>query len=432
MNVRHLAVKALTPLLLQSSSLKYTLKLQLKECPEQQRPYLQELCYGSMRYLTQLSHILDKLSSKKIKTKDQDVKATILIGLYQLYKLNTPHHAAISETVDVCVLLNKRWATGFVNATLRRFQRERESIIDSLQNNNSFVYNHPQWFIEKLKHNWPDQWEQILQANDAHPPLTLRVNTQCVSRETLLDSLAEQGIDAFKTPYSQSGVTLSKATDIVQLEEFQAGLISVQDESPQLAGELLAPKQGDLILDACSAPGGKLLHLLELTQNIDCEVQGLELEQHRAQRIEENFERLNLSCKIHIADATKQQWWDGRLYDKILLDTPCSATAVIRRNPDIKLMRRSEDIHQVAKLQREILTNMWSMLKPGGTLLYATCSIFQQENEKLIAGFCKRNEDVEHIAIDAKWGVEREYGRQLFPAEKGHDGFYYARLIKTV
>ncbi len=432
MNVRHLAVKALTPLLLQSSSLKYTLKAQLRDCPEQQRPFLQELCYGSMRHLTQLDAFLEVLSPKKIKAKDQDIKATILIGLYQLYKLNTSDHAAISETVDVCLLLNKRWATGFVNATLRRFQREQAELESSLASNNSFVFNHPEWYIEKLKHNWPSQWQDILHANDQHPPLTLRVNTKLVSRETLMETLSEEGIDTYKTEHSQYGITLSKATDIVSTQVFQDGLISVQDEAPQLAADLIDPKPNDLILDACSAPGGKLLHLLELAQSMDVEVQGLELEQHRADRIVENFERLGLDCHIHIADATEKDWWDGRLYNKILLDTPCSATAVIRRNPDIKVMRKSEDIHQLAKLQKQILTNMWSMLAEGGTLVYATCSIFKQENERLIASFCKEHEDAKHIPIDADWGEQREYGRQLFPVVDKHDGFYYAVLSKSV
>ncbi len=431
MNVRYLAVKAITPLLQQSSSLKYTLKTQLRDCPEQQRPFLQELCYGSMRHLTQLNAFLDQISAKKIKAKDQDVKATILIGIYQLYKLNTPEHAAISETVDVCQLLNKRWATAFVNATLRRFQREQTQLTESLQLINSFNFNHPDWYIEKLKHNWPTQWQDILRANDQHPPLTLRVNTQLVSRETLISKLSKEGIDSFETEYSKFGITLSKPTDIVSTEVFQQGLISVQDEAPQLAAELIDPQNDDLILDACSAPGGKLLHILELTKGMNTEVQGLELEQHRADRIKENFDRLDLQCQIHIADATQKDWWDGRLYDKILLDTPCSATAVIRRNPDIKVMRQSEDIHQLAKLQKQIIANMWAMLAKGGTLVYATCSIFQQENERLIASFCKENEDAIHTPIDAGWGMQREFGRQLFPVNEKHDGFYYAVLKKS-
>lgn len=431
MNARYLAVKAITPLLQQTSSLKYSLKANINACPEQQRAFFQELCYGSMRFYPQLEAITNQLLKKKLKNKDQDIKALIFIGLYQLYKLRTADYAAINQTVDVCEALKKPWATGLVNAALRRFQREQTQILDKLSSDISFKFNHPAWYIEKLKHNWPDNWQQILLANDQHPPLTIRVDTKKVSRETLLQQLIKQGIKAANTPYSRYGIQFEQATDITQIEEFQKGYFSVQDEAPQLAADLVAPQNGELILDACSAPGGKLLHLLEISKDKSTEIQGLEIEQHRADRIKENFDRLGLSCQLHIADACSTDWWDGRHYHKILLDTPCSATAVIRRNPDIKLMRKSEDIHSIAKLQKSILDNMWSMLATDGYLIYATCSIFQQENERLIASFCKQNQDAKHLPIDSHWGEHREYGTQVFPQAHGADGFYYAVLQKV-
>ncbi|OUS31025.1 16S rRNA (cytosine(967)-C(5))-methyltransferase ['Osedax' symbiont bacterium Rs2_46_30_T18] len=431
MNVRQLAVKTLTPLLCDSGALKYSLQKNLVDCPDNLKPLLQQLCYGSMRHYPQLLCILNKLVSKPLKPKDADIQALLLIGLYQLYKLRIAEHAAISETVDVCKALKKPWATSLVNATLRNFQRQQSTIIEQLSSDKSFKYNHPHWFIEKLKHNWPEQWQSILAANDLHPPLTLRTNISKVSRETLLNKLQRQGIAAKETEYSKYGLILEIPTDVTAIEGFSTGEFSVQDEAAQLAAPLVDPQEGENILDACSAPGGKLLHLLELNQGKATTFQGLELEQHRAERIAENFQRINLACKLHIGDATNRDWWNGKLFDKILLDAPCSATGVIRRNPDIKLLRKSEDIHSIVKLQRAILENLWGLLKNKGRVIYATCSIFPQENENMIASFLREHEDARHIEINENWGVSRKYGRQLFPAADANDGFYYAIIEKT-
>jgi len=430
MNVRQLAVQALTPLLNDSSSLKYSLKKQLERCPENQRPFLQELCYGSMRYFPRLNSILSKLVAKPLRSKDSDIKALLIIGLYQLNNLRIAEHAAISETVDVCKSLNKPWATSLVNATLRNFQREKEQLAESLSEDIPFKYNHPDWFVNKLMHNWPDHWIDILKANDDHPPLSIRVNSNIVSRETYANTLIIENIESSPTPFSKTGLTLDKPTDITKLQGFDNGTFSVQDEAAQIAACLINPEDGENILDACSAPGGKLLHLLELAKEKQTTVQGIELEASRAERIKENFTRLGMDCPLHIADATTQEWWDKKPFDKILLDAPCSATGVIRRNPDIKLLRKAEDIHSIAKLQKQILENMWAMLKKGGTIVYATCSIFPQENEKIVASFIKNNDDAEHVKIAADWGYERDFGRQLFPKQKGHDGFYYAMIRK--
>jgi len=431
MNARHAAILVISPLLNQSSSLKYSLAKHSPSCSAEEKPFLQELCYGSLRYYPQLDAIITQLISKPLKRKDNDVYAIIMIGIYQLYKMRVAEHAAISETVQLCKTIKKNWATGLVNATLRNFQRCKDELIEEFSANDPyFSFNHPSWFIEKLKANWPDQWQDILDANDDHPPLTLRVNTSKVPRETFSKKLADNGIETSPGLYSNQGLYLSKPTDVTKIEGFEEGLFSVQDEAAQLAAGLLNIQPSDNILDACSAPGGKLMHILELTENSDVRVQGLELEKIRADKIKENFERLNINCELHIADAACKDWWDGELFDKILLDAPCSATGVIRRNPDIKLLRKSEDIHQTAKLQMQILTNLWETLKNGGRLVYATCSIFTQENEKIIQKFLKDNEDASHIKIDSNWGTTREYGKQLFPSKNLNDGFYYAILEK--
>ncbi|MCJ8338395.1 MAG: 16S rRNA (cytosine(967)-C(5))-methyltransferase RsmB [Pseudomonadales bacterium] len=431
MNARLLAVKTLAPLLCDSGALKYSLQRHLLDCPENQKPLLQQICYGSMRYYPQLICIINKLVNKPLKTKDADIQALLLIGIYQLFKLRIPEHAAISETVEICKSLNKPWATSLVNATLRNFQRKQSALVEQLLSDNSFKYNHPQWFIEKLKHNWPDQWQAILTANDLHPPLTLRTNLNKVSRETLLKKLQQQEIAAKKTEFSIYGITLEKPTDVNTLEGFSAGEFSVQDEAAQLAAQLVDPKPGETILDACSAPGGKLLHMLELSPDKTTTFKGLELEPHRAERIIENFQRVQLDCELYVGDATNREWWDGKLFDKILLDAPCSATGVIRRNPDIKLLRKSEDIHSIAKVQKAILENLWGLLKNKGRIIYATCSIFPQENEKIISSFIRDHDDARHIKIDAQWGSRREHGRQLFPSADAHDGFYYAIIEKS-
>ena len=431
MNARISAVLTLTPLLGNSGSLKYSLKNQISDCPENQRALMQELCYGTMRYYPKLLSILSVIVKKPLKNKDNDITALLLIGLHQLINMNIADHAAISQTVDVCKLLKKPWATSLVNATLRSYQRDQQEITQQLQTDNSFVFNHPEWFVEKLRHNWPDDWQSILRANDEHPPLTIRVNTNKVSRETFKQLLENQGISCFETKHSPCGLTLGKPTDVKLIEGFVEGLFSVQDEAAQLAGLLTNPQDEDNILDACSAPGGKLVHLLELSSAKAVRVQGLELEQHRAEKIVENFSRLGLECQLHVADASGRDWWDGQLFNKILLDAPCSATGVIRRNPDIKLLRNAEDIHKIVKLQKAILHNLWGMLETNGEIVYATCSIFPQENEKIIAAFLRENPDAEHREIEADWGQKRPYGRQLFPVAGANDGFYYAVLKKN-
>ncbi len=431
MNARILAVLTLAPLLGNSSSLKYSLNNNISDCPDTQRALMQELCYGTMRYYPKLLSILSLIVKKPLKNKDNDITAVLLIGLHQLCNMNIADHAAISQTVDVCKLLKKPWATSLVNATLRTYQRDQQKIAQQLQCDNSFVFNHPEWFVEKLRHNWPDDWQSILSANDEHPPLTVRVNTNKVSRETFKKLLKNQGISCFETRHSPCGLTLEKPVDVKLIDGFVEGLFSVQDEAAQLAALLTNPQDKDNILDACSAPGGKLVHLLELSNTKTVRVQGLELEAHRAEKIEENFSRLGLKCELHVADASGRDWWDGQLFNKILLDAPCSATGVLRRNPDIKLLRTAEDIHNIVKLQKAILNNLWGMLETNGNIIYATCSIFPQENEKIIAAFLREHPDAEHREIDADWGQKRPCGRQLFPTAGANDGFYYAVLRKN-
>jgi 16S rRNA (cytosine967-C5)-methyltransferase len=427
-NIRLVAANTLLPLLNNTGSLSSHLPSAQALVAANDRALLQELCYGTARHFPQLMAIAHQLLDRPMRSRDDDVLCVLLVGLYQLMAMRIPAHAAISESVDAVKSLDKPKHAGLVNAILRRFEREKDTLLESLQSDEAFRFNHPDWFVQKLRANWPTQWEAILTANNQHPPMTLRVNRLKATRDTYLTQLSDEGIDAFATPFSEDGITLATPCDVQILPGFDEGVVSVQDEAAQLAAELVNPQAGERILDACAAPGGKLCHLLEMRP--DCTVDALEVDQRRATRIDENLSRLGLNANVIIGDASQTDWHQGELYDRILVDAPCSATGVIRRNPDIKIVRQGEAIHTLATLQHSILTTLWGLLKPGGQLVYATCSVFSQENDKQIARFIKAHPDATAVPIDAAWGEAQTYGRQLFPTTGGHDGFYYAVLTK--
>jgi 16S rRNA (cytosine967-C5)-methyltransferase len=429
MNLRTLAAQTLAPLLQHRGSLNATLPTSLYTCVPRDRALLQQLCYGTMRFEPRLALIADHLLQKPFRDKDADLQALVLLGLYQLDQTRIADHAAISETVDATADLNKNWARGLVNAVLRRFQRERDSIMEELGDNPRLQYNHPDWMIGKLQQNWPEHWPQIMLANDQPAPMTLRLNTRQSSREAYLEQLYIAGIEATPGTFADTAIYLTQACDVTELPGFDEGLVSVQDEAAQLSATLLDLKPGQRVLDACAAPGGKLCHLLEHEPAL-AHVEAVELDSRRAERIKQNLQRLKLNCTLTQGDAASDSWWDGQSYDRILIDAPCSATGVIRRHPDIKYLRRNEDLKRLADLQLAILENCWNMLSPGGKLLYATCSVFPQENERLLARFIKARPEVQHLPIEADWGHVRPLGRQLFPQPDGHDGFYYAVLEK--
>ncbi|MGB0732134.1 MAG: 16S rRNA (cytosine(967)-C(5))-methyltransferase RsmB [Pontibacterium sp.] len=430
-NIRTMAANVLAPILRHEGTLHTTLPRALVYCPEREQPLLKQLCYGVMRDLPRLNTLAKGLLQRPFKARDFDVRALVLLGLYQLRSMRIPEHAAVHETVEASHDLGKSWAASLLNGLLRRYQREEEAREANLLTTSEGQYNHPDWFIEKLRHNWPEQFEAILEANnDTAPPMTLRVNQRCVSRDDYLKHLSTAGIVAQATPYSVDGIVLSTACDVEKLPHFAQGWVSVQDEAAQLSAQLLDLKPKQRFLDACSAPGGKLCHALELQPDLAC-ADALELERHRIGRIEDNLSRLQLDADVFQGDASNLDWWDEQSYDRILVDAPCSATGVIRRNPDIKYLRKGEDIKGQSDLQLAILQNLWHCLRPNGRLVYATCSIFPQENERLIKRFLAAQPDAVHQPIDADWGEERSFGRQLFPRVQSHDGFYYAVLTKT-
>jgi len=389
---------------------------------------LQQLCYGTLRYLPQLELLAAQLLKKPLKTKDQDVQALILIGLYQLLHSRIPAHAAISETVQAAVKLKKPWAKALLNGLLRNVQRQPE-LQEQLRRDPVFTFAHPRWLIKRLKQAWPDYWQQILEQNNLQAPMSLRINQSQTDRQTYSHKLSEQAIEHRIGEFADSALTLKSATDVEDLPDFQQGYVSVQDEAAQLAAGLLKLETGQRVLDACSAPGGKTCHILESADQLQC--LALDVSPDRLARVEENLERIGLRCELIAADAAESQWWDGQTFDRILLDAPCSATGVIRRNPDIKQLRRESDIENLAELQLRILENLWQMLSSNGRLVYATCSVLPDENEQVVSRFLESHPEASEVVIEAAWGIKRPAGRQLFPQQGGHDGFYYAVIEKT-
>jgi 16S rRNA (cytosine967-C5)-methyltransferase len=429
-SVRLAATQIITRILQGQGSLSSLLAPAQSKIPEQDKSLLQQLCFGACRYYPQLDLILAQLLEKPLRNKDLDIKALLIIGLYQLQHTRVADHAAISETVEVTRELKKDWASKLVNGVLRRFQREQQKILEQFNSVTGFQQNHPEWLVAMLKKNWPDHLNQILAANDQHPPFCLRLNTKKISRADYLNLLAAQKIEAEATQFSPYGIRLAQACSPTLLPFFDQGWISVQDEAAQLTADLLQVSQGQKILDACAAPGGKTTHLLELEPDLN--LTALDMEERRLVRLRENLVRLELKANVRAADASQpESWWDGNLFDRILLDAPCSATGIIRRHPDIKILRQPDDIQKLADLQLGLLKNLWPLVKPGGILLYATCSILQRENSKIIQNFLQQHTDAVENRIEADWGEPQIHGRQLFPQVNGHDGFYYARLVKN-
>ena len=395
-----------------------------------QRALLQELCYGTLRWYYRLDALLQRLLKKPLKQRDADVRCVLLVGLYQLDQLAMPQRVAVNETVQATHALNKQWASGLVNGVLRNYQRQAAALEAGVAAEFVSGYAHPAWLIEQLQFDWPNDWEQILTANNARPPFSLRVNRQRITRTEYLETLAGQSLDANLLEYTSSGVQLDKPVPVDVLPGFSAGYVSVQDGAAQLAAGLLDLHPGQRVLDACAAPGGKTAHILESQPDLAM-VTAVDIEPHRLARIEENLSRLSLhACQIAGDVAAPSAWWDGKRYDRILLDVPCSASGVIRRHPDIKLLRKPGDITKLVSAQARLLQAMWPLLSSGGMLLYCTCSVLAVENSQQIAAFLETQEDAAEVKIEAVWGRECQHGRQIFPGENEMDGFYFACLTR--
>ena len=430
MDVRVAAAVAIAEVL-RGRSLSALLPKYAQQVEPSDQALLKALCFGTLRWYPQIEIILQQLIDKPLKQKELPLQALIACGIYQLLYMRIAEHAVINETVAGAKKLNRQWAKGFVNAVLRKVQRQRQSLLEQHQQNPVFQQAHPQWLISALEKDWSTAVaEQIMAANNQQAPMTLRVNSLHCSREDYLHRLADLGMAASATDYSSQGLILEAAVDVADLPGFKQGQVSIQDEAAQLAASLLELKADQRVLDACCAPGGKTCHIAELQPQLKALV-AIDLEEQRLQRTRENLQRLGLSAQLLTADVgDTDQWWDGQCFDRILLDAPCSASGVIRRHPDIKLLRKGADIGKLTLIQQDLLNKVWKTLSDGGILVYATCSVFKRENDQVIAQFLAGNSDAEIMPIDQDWGYATDYGRQLLPAENGSDGFYYARLQK--
>lgn len=431
MNTRAIAARALQRVRYQGESLTEVLQhSNIQNLPVRDQAWVRHVCFGAVRWHGRLGAILRELLDKSIKASDKDIECLLRLGLYQIIYQRTPDHAAVSETVQATKALKKAWAGSLVNGVLRRFLREQAVILAKADQLESAQYSFPTWLADRLKQAWPEDWQTIMCASNEHPPLSLRVNALVMSREQYLERLQQSEITAEPWLQTEMGIHLPEALTVTELPGFATGAFSVQDAAAQQAAQLLACQAQMRVLDACAAPGGKTCHLLERYPDID--LWALDNSARRTQQVYENLTRLNLKARVKVADAGDlTAWWDGQSFDRILLDAPCSATGVIRRHPDIKLLRKKTDIATLQEQQAKLLQALWQVLKPGGQLLYATCSILPEENNLQVEQFLQAQPDAQVKQIEATWGRALSVGRQILPGEQGMDGFYYALLEKT-
>jgi len=406
----------------------------------QERGLLRTLVYGTVRWQIRLEALLEKLSARPPSELDPHVRALLLVGLFQLLHTDIAAHAAVAETVEATRQLKQPRAAGFVNAILRRAQRDASVLLADIDGDVAIRTAHPHWLVERLARDWPDRYPTLLEANNLHPPFWLRVNRRHIAVDAYQKILLRAGMPSERNPYAPEALRLLSPVDVNALPHFAEGYVSVQDAAAQLAAHLLAPEAGERVLDACAAPGGKTCHLLELQPQI-AEVVAVDISAARLHRVRDNLRRLQLSATLIEGDAaTPNEWWDGKLFDRILLDVPCSATGVIRRHPDIKLLRRDDDIDELQRQQAAILQATWPLLAPGGRLVYASCSALRAETAEVVGEFLAANAGAQADARDctAESIVKLNYsesrsgpGYPLFVGEAQMDGFYYACLTKV-
>lgn len=420
-NPRLCAVKACSLVVSEGMSLPSALSQSTPELSPIDKGFCQELAFGMLRFYHGYQQLLSQWLDKPIK--DTEVELIIISGLYQLEHMRTPNHAATNETVKLAKKLKKNWAMKLINALLRRWVRESEASTEVASPKQT---SHPKWLEDKITKSWSDYADTILQANNQKPPFQLRINANKISRDDYIKLLSEKEITYQEYENIPSAIQLEKALDVNQLPGFYHGLVSVQSYAAQWAGYLLDVTNDMTILDTCAAPGGKTMHILELAPK--AKVTAMDIEEDRLAKVQENLTRIKAKAKLLVGDVT--DFIDENQYDRILLDAPCSATGVISRHPDIKLLRRASDIKALAEIQAQAINHVWNMLKPNGILLYATCSVLPEENDQIISAFVDSHADAQLITIDEPIGIATQYGRQLLPGVHGADGFYYAKIKK--
>ena len=407
--------------------------------PTSEHALLRMLCFGTLRFHWRLSAIVAACLKKPLKRRDRIIHALLTVGVFQLHETRIAQHAAVSLTVESARLLGRPGLKGLVNGVLRNVQRKPE--LQQEATGDEATFNHPSWFIRRVRDDWPDRWRSVLDANNERAPMWLRVNArrseQTTYRERLAESLELPPDDATAIlPGVPQGIRLRTPMPVDALPGFAAGEISVQDAAAQLAAPWLLAEGGRRILDACAAPGGKTAHLLELADS-EATLTAIDVDPDRAAQIEANLARLGLMATVLAADASNpSSWWDGSPFDRVLLDAPCSASGVVRRHPDVKHLRRESDIQRLAATQGALLDACWATLAPGGTLLYVTCSVFREENDAVIGAGLERHADMQLKNVLPNNNIhdlmcETVYGFQILPTPDGLDGFFFACLTKT-
>ena len=392
-------------------------------------PLIQELSFGCCRWYWLIESQLEQFLSRPLRSKDRDIRCLLIIGIYQIREMEVADYAVINETVEAARELNKPWATGLVNGVLRAYLRD-ETL--KLSQDDEHTSTHPEWLSHLIESQWPTQAKSILNANNLRPPMTLRINTQKVSRTNYLNLLERQNL-AGSFGRTETAIILDAPCRVDLLPQFKEGFVSVQDEASQYVPTILDLKPKQRVLDACAAPGGKTCHMLEHEPSL--KVTAIDVNANRMTRLKDNLNRQNLTAETIVADVKETgKWWDGHHFDRILLDAPCSGSGVIRRHPDIKVLRTYDEVLASIKVQKNLLQGLWNCLQPGGLLLYTTCSILREENETQIANFLKSTNTAKCESIKIEWGVECEYGRQFLPeipkTRHNPDGFFFSLLRK--
>jgi len=388
--------------------------------PTAQRANVMDMVYGTLRRYGRSDYFLSRLLQKKLK--QGEVHSLLLVALTLLETRSGDVHTLVDQAVNAAGVMDGGHLRSLVNAVLRNYLRQQETLRQGADGDEVAHWQHPRWWLDLIRQTYPDAWQQVMNAGNSHPPMSLRVNLNKGRRDDYLARLQEQGIAA--SSQGEAGILLAKPVAVDRLPGFFDGLVSVQDLGAQQAALLLDARPGMRVLDACAAPGGKTAHILERAA---VDLLALDAEAKRAARISENLERLGLAAQVRVADCRQvETWWDGRPFERILADVPCSASGVVRRHPDAKWLRRPEDVSSFAATQREIIEALWPLLAPGGRMLYCTCSVFPGENRAQISAFLARHADARSLALDSP-----QPDLQLLPNAE-HDGFYYALLEKRL
>lgn len=426
-SLRATATRILHQVVHQGQSLGQLLPPALEGLPPDERGRLQDWCFGSCRWWHRLHAELQQRLHKTLPKRHAQLESLLILGLYQLRHTRIAPHAAIHQSVETARELGAPQLTGLINGILRKSLRDGEPEPDS----DATIYSHPEWLVAKLSANWPEHWQAMLDANNHKPPMSLRFHPSHHDQASALAALTDAGLTARPGGLAAHAIQLDEACPVERIPGFAQGHFSVQDEAAQLCTELLDLAPGQRVLDACAAPGGKTGAILE-NETALAEVVALDSDRERLGRITENLERIGAGARLVAADAgDTDSWWDGTAFDRILLDAPCSGTGVIRRHPDIKLLRRETDIRELADTQLRLLEACWRTLAVGGRLVYITCSVLQQENARIIQRFINGHMDAQLVPITQDWGIETGYGRQLVTGEQGQDGFFHACLEKN-